>query len=374
MPLDNDRKEKIALEVIRVLKTRADSFDEDTVNIRNAPFHKSILQAFSNELAQFEDPSELIGLSSWLHGLNTTFGYFFENIANILSNGKKIEFSQNNGMQLTITRKQESDISQIITDLKNSTTEPNLITENQQIFEFGDMNSTTPAMNFTADVYIENSRQIIAYEMKSVRPNSGEMRGEKQKILIGKAALKLSNPNKEVIFYIGFPFDFTQDSMNPLGSNKQRFMEANIELSKFFDPNEVLLAEELWNSLSGDTETMGDIIELINEISTADFKNIYEFINNYQNYIDNNVSYMSALRNFYMYSEIALLEEITTREDILRKNKTIREKINLQLHKPVFTTDGKYNMGRRNTLSKIISTFDLVGKEPIELAKLKREV
>jgi hypothetical protein len=65
-----------------------------------------------------------------------------------------------------------------------------------------------------------------------VRQNSGEMKGEKQKILEGKAALYRKFPDKEIRFYIGFPFDPTVNpedesvtSFNKKNRNKPEYKE-----------------------------------------------------------------------------------------------------------------------------------------------------
>ena len=117
------------------------------------------------------------------------------------------------------------------------------------------------ALEFTVDNYVEQERLIECIEMKSVRPNSGEGRGEKQKILYGKAALKRLHPDKEVQFYIGFPFDPT--SPTPTGHDKTRFMNYLIEFKKFFSTSEVLIAGELWDHLSGETNTMEQLLQIV---------------------------------------------------------------------------------------------------------------
>ena len=116
-------------------------------------------------------------------------------------------------------------------------------------------------MPFTVDTYIERENAIIAIELKSVRPNSGEGHGEKQKILYGKAALKLKNPEKDVKYFIGFPFDPTSET--PTGYDKERFFNYLIEFKKFFDQEEVLIANEFWDYLSGVNGTMEAILDVI---------------------------------------------------------------------------------------------------------------
>lgn len=117
------------------------------------------------------------------------------------------------------------------------------------------------ALGFTADVYKETNQLIEAVEMKSVRPNSGEGRGEKVKVLNAKAALKLISPEKEIKFYVGFPFDPTSPS--PTGYDKERFFNYLVEFKKFFSPAEVLIGGELWDHLSGQRNTMEEILEII---------------------------------------------------------------------------------------------------------------
>lgn len=48
--LKDFKKERVALEVIRVLGSRFDNFPEDSKDNRNAPFHEVFLKAFTNKL------------------------------------------------------------------------------------------------------------------------------------------------------------------------------------------------------------------------------------------------------------------------------------------------------------------------------------
>ena len=200
MNLDNSVKEKIAIEVIKTLVTRFDNFPEDASNNRNAPFHEAFLNAFKDNLSDnVPDTPFFISLSSWLHGLNTTLGQvFFENTAHHISHGEKREYTSKRKGNLEITQTQRDNIAKIIADLSTSSITPNLTRENQLLFDNSHTNQI-PAMDFSADVFIEDTKRIIAIELKSVKPNSGEMKGEKQKVLEGKAAL--NNKFSKKIFY-----------------------------------------------------------------------------------------------------------------------------------------------------------------------------
>lgn len=260
MLLTQDKQNRISEVVKNILLRRVDNFPEIGDEIRNAPFHKALLECFKERLKPLNiEIPYLLAISSWLHGLNTSLGTGFENISHILSNGYKRKFTKS--YRLKVKKTQASQIENIIRDLKSGTHQPNLNRENLLIFNYPDTDREIDSLPFTVDTYIEKEDEIVAIELKSVRPNSGEGRGEKQKILYGKAALKLQNPNKNIRFFIGFPFDPTANQ--PTGYNKKRFFNHLIEFKKFFAQDEVLIADELWDFLSGNQETMDDILDVI---------------------------------------------------------------------------------------------------------------
>ena len=254
-------------EVIKgILISRIETFPDESTKIRNAPFHQALLSCFEERIKPLNvELPYLVAIASWLHGLNTSLGSGFENLAHILSGGYKRNFS--NAFTLKVKESQASNIEQIIRDLKLGQNKPDLDRENKSIFEINSSENEINSLPFTADNYLENDKLIEAIEMKSVRPNSGEGRGEKQKILYGKAALKLINPQKDIKFFIGFPFDPTSDE--PTTSDKKRFFNYLIEFKKFFSPEEVLIGSELWDRLSGSKNTMEEILVIISNTVRA---------------------------------------------------------------------------------------------------------
>ncbi len=203
--MNNSQKQKIASTVIRVLLKRFETFPIDATNNRNAPFHEAFLKAFQKNFDEkVSDIPFFISLSSWFHGFNTTLGQtFFEKVAHIVSDGEKREYTSKKLGNLKIYQAQKNKINQIMTELSNSERIPNLRKENKEIFSenFGNL---TNAIDFSADVFIEDDNSITAIELKSVKPNSGEMKGEKQKILEGKTALKKNSKTKKFIFTLAF--------------------------------------------------------------------------------------------------------------------------------------------------------------------------
>lgn len=341
----DDTKEKISEIVIKILYRRFDNFPEDANKNRNAPFHKAFLNAFSDKLeAYVTNIPYFISLSSWLHGLNTTLGQtFFESVAHILSDGSKREYTSKRSGNLHISQYQKQVISEIITDLGNGNVNPCLKRENEFLFN-ADGIADVDSMGFSADVFIEEEDEIIAIELKAVRPNSGEIRGEKQKILEGKAALSRLFPNKKVNFFIGFPFDPTSEEIDT-EFNKKRFMSSIINMGKYFAEDEVLLSSELWDFLSGEKNTMEQILTIINSVATTKFMETYKYINNNDN--RNTNKYKQNLLKWNMSRELFIVNNISKVEEYMNsKYKRIH-------NQPIFK-NGEYNINRYIALSDLI--------------------
>lgn len=262
MSLSSDQKNRISEVVKNILLSRIESFPERTSEIRNAPFHEAFLKCFEDKIKPFKiDLPYLVALASWLHGLNTSLGSGFESLAHILSGGYKRRFS--GPYTLKVKYSQAGKIEEIIRSLKLGKAKPDISKENEKIFNYFEKEKEIESLPFTVDNYLEKENLVEAIEMKSVRPNSGEGRGEKQKILYAKSAFKLANPDKKIRFFIGFPFDPT--SKEPNSFDKTRFFDYLIEFKKFFSPDEVLIGSELWDHLSGHRNTMEDILNVISE-------------------------------------------------------------------------------------------------------------
>ncbi len=343
--ISSQKREKIALEVIRVLKNKFDDFPNDAAGNRNAPFHEAFLNAFQEKMGQAIDAPYLISLSSWLQGLNTTLGQsFFENVAHILSGGIKQEFTSANGNLLVISSEQRNVISSIVSDLKNSNQSPNKNVEDRLIKEAENLGEEITAQEFSADNFVETDEYIEAIELKSVRPNSGEMQGEKRKVLTGKAALRKRYPEKDVTFYFGFPFD--PWSQTTTGFDKQNFLENLVEGRKYLDPTEVLLAEELWDKLSGHTNTMQELLDIINVIATPEFNTVYNFLCNIDNLENDYVAYIERLNLWGLLREKRVVENM----EILRGKPNTRD-LSRALRARPFNSKGEYNENRYDILN-----------------------
>ena len=204
MALTADKKSRIQEIVKGILERRIETFPADASLNRNAPFHDAFLSAFREQLKAVAVPTPyLVAIASWMHGLNTSMGTGFENIAHVLSGGYKKSFAR--GFRLKISSVQSARISAITVGLASGAIRPNRIEEDKLIMS--DVKAGEPlqdALEFTADVYLESADAVECIELKSVRPNKGEGRGEKEKILHGKAALKRLHSKKTISFLLVF--------------------------------------------------------------------------------------------------------------------------------------------------------------------------
>ena len=345
--IDDFKKELIALEVIKTLKVRFDNFPEDASNNRNAPFHEAFLKAFSDKLeGKIESIPVFISLSSWMHGLNTTLGQsFFEHVAQILCDGEKRGFKN-----LMISQSQQTTISDIMVQLKNGVLTPNLSSENRSIFQMNEpLDKEIP--NFTADVFFDDNSQIVAIELKTVKPNSGVFQGEKDKILRAKAALKNKYPDKNIKYFIGFPFDPLSD--NPTSSNKEGFLDYAVDFRKYFAPEEVLLADELWDYLSGVPDTMEAILEIINTIATPDFMDYFQLINDTDNILNKQEQVLEVLEKWHLLREKKLVENYTR----LFQQAGDRKGIKRTLKQSAFNSKGDYKNDRYDKLNTLLTSI-----------------
>ncbi|MBO4778251.1 MAG: TdeIII family type II restriction endonuclease [Bacteroidales bacterium] len=333
--IESRKKERIAQTIIKILVSRFSSFPEDGNNNRNAPFHVAFLNAFSDKLnGRVRDIPDYISLSSWLQGLNTSLGQsFFESVAHILCDGEKKDFKGK-----TIYSNQVNAISEIMIDLKNSTQQPSLERENEIILNnrYGD---TQNASNFTADCFYETDNEVVAIELKSVRPNSGEMRGEKQKILQAKAVLQVLYPNKTIKYFFGFPFDPTSSTYS--GYDKQRFIKYLVEAEKFIDQSELLIADELWSFLLGEQNgVMDELIHIINTIATPEFMEKYSTIQ------DKKQGYENILSDWFLTTERFIFDN---------RNRLQGNSYRKIANQSVFKIDGSYNDKRYELYTSLIS-------------------
>lgn len=353
MALTIDKKEEISIEVIKTLYSLSERLPEDVINGENAPFREAFLNASPYRLDNRSHATSapfFINLSSLLYGLNASFGQkFFEKIAHILCYGEKREYTSKGLGNLEITEIQQGTVMQIMKRLVNSG-EPvvNLQEENEKLLKEDDSPKVN-ADDFTADVFYEDSDSVVAIRLMVAKSGYYNMCDEKQKILEGKAALFHLFPNKKIHFFFGFPFDPTVDTAveSATSYDKIRFLKSIVNAEKYCAIDEFLIASELWDFLSGTSNTMETIIEIINTIATPDFQTKIDLLKDKSN--RTTVEYMSQLTEWYLVSEKELIINDVAIQKLLTDTRI--ERI---YNKITFDKKGEYNWDRYNTLKKLL--------------------
>lgn len=149
---------------------------------------------------------------------------------------------------------------------------------------------------------------------------------------------------------MGFPFDPTVNTNDSevTSYNKTRFLGQIINMTKYFDPDETLIASELWDTLSVDENTMEQILEIINAISTTEFLSKYQYLNENNNRC--NERYREILSEWYLISELKLIEQ----DKLLGLNIKRNRSLNRLYNRKAFNNKGSYNMDRFVELIKLL--------------------
>ena len=350
--ISNLQKEQIAIQVIRTLYSQFDKFPEDVSRNRNAPFHEAFLNAFGNKLeGKVSSIPIFISLSSWMHGLNTSLGQsFFENVGQILCGGTKKEFTSRSKSLLKLSSSQKLRIANAIIDLSNSNFSPDSLIDREEVEEI--IEDLEDATGFTADIFFEDDNQVVCVELKTVKPNKGVFKVEKQKILEAKIALRSAYPNKTIHFFIGFPFDPLSDE--PTTYDKQRFMNYSVDFRKYFAESEFLLSSELWDYLSNTTQTMETVLEIINSIATVEFVENFDFLQDKNNTAVRKDEYINLLKKWYLFREANLIEN---QEDIyarISSNRKLVRVFNQDVFKVLRNNDDYKTEYNENRISQLL--------------------
>ncbi len=120
-------------------------------------------------------------------------------------------------------------------------------------------------------------------------------------------------------------------------------------MNKFFAPDEILIASELWDFLSGKSATMELLLQIINTIATTQFPNKYNFLNNKENKQQSIDLYKQRLADWNLYSELNLVNNETTIKEKIGTDKKLNRIFNQLIFK-----DGEYNFNRYDRLSALL--------------------
>jgi len=118
-------------------------------------------------------------------------------------------------------------------------------------------------------------------------------------------------------------------------------------MNKYFATNESLVANELWDLLSGQQNTMEEILAIINTVSTTSFLEKFQFLSDGAN--RTKPEYLAQLKEWHLYSEIELINNNTAIIQSIGNNRALTRIYN----KNSLDGKGNYSWDRYNELRQL---------------------
>lgn len=237
MELSIEKKEKIKQVLKTSLRNKFQNYRPET---KHMPFHFRLLG------------KDRMALFSFIQSLNTTFGTsIYEPVAIALAEEKFKTAKSQVKPHNEISEEAHKQIQTIMDNLITASQEPNKNNEVEQIRKVSRIGSMNRVKLTKVDICLESYEgELTLIDFKTVKPNIGEFKGFKRTLLEWTAAEVAKNPTVKVNTMIGIPYN----PYEPEPYNRWT-MKGMFDL-----PNEVLVADELWEFVGG-KGTYNDLLD-----------------------------------------------------------------------------------------------------------------
>ena len=218
------------------LRKKFKSYKPETINM---PFHYRLLGR------------DRMALYSFIHSLNTTFGTsIFEPVAVTLASLNFAVAEKQYSVGNEISEQAQVEIQRIINELTvgNNPNKQEEIVRIRNVCTEGKMNKLK---SVKVDIFIQSmDGEVHLFDLKTVKPNTGDFKYFKRTILEWIAIFLSKNPTAKIHSYIAIPY-------NPYEPKpyERWTIKGMIDLE-----NELKVADEFWDFLGGE----GAYIELLN--------------------------------------------------------------------------------------------------------------
>lgn len=215
-------------------------FENYTPETGHMPFHYRLLG------------KDRMALFSFIQSLNTTFGTsIYEPVAITLARGRFKKAASQATPHNLISGDAHIQIQTIMDELTTASRTPDKLAEIEEIRAVCQSGSLSKVKLAKVDIWLECiDGELFLIDLKTVKPNVGGFREYKRTLLEWTAAELANNPNVDVNTMIGIPY-------NPYEPEPYR----RWTMRGMFDmPNEILVAEELWDFIGGE-DTYQDLLD-----------------------------------------------------------------------------------------------------------------
>lgn len=202
-----------------------------------------------------------MALFSFIQSINTTLGTsVFEQIAAVIAAPHfKRAINQYRDFNNTISTAAQRVIQEIVNDLEATTKKPNKYAETAAILKVAQTGTIRKIKRPRIDLFLEsNDGTEYYFDLKTAKPNIGEILGFKRKLLEWVAIRGAISPTSNIQTRLAIPY-------NPYEPEPYR----RWTFQGMFDlANEMLVADGFWNFLGGDN-TYSQLLEVFEEVGIA---------------------------------------------------------------------------------------------------------
>jgi hypothetical protein len=166
---------------------------------------------------------------------------------------------QYKGFSDTISLDAQRTIQTIVDDLKAMSKKPNKSVETSAVLKVAQEGTLRKVKRPRIDLFLESAKGVEYYfDLKTAKPNIGEIVGFKRTLLEWVAIRGAVNPKAQIRTLLAIPY-------NPYEPEPyQRWT-----FQGMFDlPNEIMVADEFWNFLGGD-HTYQQLLKVFEEVGIA---------------------------------------------------------------------------------------------------------
>ncbi|MEE9378394.1 MAG: TdeIII family type II restriction endonuclease [Candidatus Lokiarchaeia archaeon] len=212
-------------------------------------------------------PSNYVNLHSFIHSIATTLGIsIYVQISKIIAESN--DFTNCTKLNLydstTLSEAQINKIEEIIDQLNDPNNESIYESETEEILQIGDSGGRRHKGDTNVKLSIEKGNLQYLILIKSAKPNLGELRSIKRKLLKWRARLNQEN----IRTILAYPF-------NPFYPDEYRHFASK----KYFEKGkELLIGAEYWDFIGG-RNTYDGLVEIFEEVGEELSSLINEKIN-----------------------------------------------------------------------------------------------
>ena len=213
---------------------------------------------------------------SLMHSISTTLGDFHRDVACAIAEEQFDHVQAEVAISSPISEQALQVVDDIIIGISNSEWKSNTEEELELLRDVCRKGELKEVKTPKVDVLLEKGETIYMIELKTAKPNKGLWESMKRQLLTWSAQYLNTFPEADVYPLVGIPY-------NPYSPNPYSYATLNGMLDIEGSRKQVLVADELWDFMSGTEDTLMEILDCYEEVGatmsdeiTMAFENLVE--------------------------------------------------------------------------------------------------